>query len=86
MRRLALMLAATLSVGGVAPASAQTERLPLTSRAERQIIDTNRALDLQQRELRRDQQTQFEINQLRNQLQQQQIQPIRPPCAIGTVC
>jgi hypothetical protein len=56
------------------------------SRSERQVIETNRAIQQQQRDLRQDQQTQFEVNQLRNQLQQQQSQPIRPGCAIGTSC
>ena len=75
-----------LALTAVSPAFAQTERLPAMSRSERQILETNRAFQAQQQNLRQDQQTQFEINQLRNQLQQQQIQPIRPPCAIGTVC
>jgi len=50
------------------------------------VIETNRAIQQQQRDLRQDQQMQFEINQLRNQFQQQQSQPIRPGCAIGTIC
>jgi hypothetical protein len=77
---LALALAASSS------AFAQTERLPAMSRSERQVIETNRAFQQQQRDLRQDQQTQFEVNQLRNQLQQQQSQPIRPGCAIGVAC
>ena len=63
-----------------------SERLPLRSRSERQVDDINRSIGIQGRELRQDQQTQFEINQLRNQFQQQQSQPIRPGCAIGTIC
>ena len=78
---IALILAAA-----AAPAVAQTERLPAMSRSERQVIETNRAIQQQQRDLRQDQQTQFEINQLRNQFQQQHSQPIRPGCAIGTIC
>ena len=65
---------------------AQVERLPATSRAERQIIDNNRALDLQQQQRSFTQQNQFEINALRNQLQQQQMFP--PPgrgCPTGAV-
>lgn len=73
-------------LASAAPAFAQMERLPAMSRSERQIIDTNRAIQQQQRDLRQDQQMQFEINQLRNQLQQQQSQPIRPGCAIGVAC
>ena len=75
----ALVLAAS-------PAFAQVERLPPMSRSERQIVDTNRAFQAQQQDVRQNQQTQFEINQLRNEIQQQQAQPIRPPCAIGAVC
>jgi hypothetical protein len=73
-------------LAAASPALAQIERLPAMSRSERQAIETNRAIQQQQRDLRQDQQTQFEINQLRNQLQQQQSQPIRPGCAIGTIC
>jgi hypothetical protein len=67
-------------------ALAQVERLPSTSRAERQIIENNRALDLQQQQRGFNQQNQFEVNQLRNQLQQQQMFP--PPgraCPTGAV-
>lgn len=74
-----------LALLAASPALAQTERLPAVSRSERQVIDTNRAIQQQQRDLRQDQQTQFEVNQLRNQLQQQ-AEPIRPACAIGTIC
>ena len=62
----ALVLAASAASLAV-PALAQTERLPLRSRAERQVDDINRSLGIQGRELRQDQQRQFEINQLRNQ-------------------
>ena len=60
-------LAASLAVPFTAPALAQTERLPQRSRAERQIDDINRSLQIQGRELRQDQQFQFEVNQFRNQ-------------------
>jgi len=62
----AFVIALVLSAAG-APALAQIERLPAMSRSERQVIETNRAIQQQQRDLRQDQQTQFEINQLRNQ-------------------
>ena len=42
--------------------------------------------EFQQQLLRSEQQSQFELNQLRNQLQQQYIQPIRPGCAVGSFC
>jgi hypothetical protein len=62
----ALILAAVAAALAL-PAVAQTERLPLRSRSERQVDDINRSIGIQGRELRQDQQTQFEINQLRNQ-------------------
>ncbi|HEX8168146.1 MAG TPA: hypothetical protein VF601_20455 [Beijerinckiaceae bacterium] len=88
----ALVIAAGLAAAlapGFASAQvslAQVERLPSTSRAERQLIENNRALDLQQQQRGFSQQNQFEVNQLRNQLQQQQMFP--PPgraCPTGAV-
>ena len=82
----ALILAAGFSALATTAALAQVERLPMTSRAERQIIDNNRALDLQQQQRSFTQQNQFEVNALRNQLQQQQMFP--PPgrgCPTGAV-
>jgi hypothetical protein len=76
----------TIALAVATPVLAQTERLPAMSRSERQVIETNRAFQAQQQNLRQDQQTQFEVNQLRNQFQQQQTQPIRPGCAIGAIC
>lgn len=51
------------------PSLAQTERLPAAGRAERQVNQINRDIQLQQRGLRENQQTQFEINQLRGEIQ-----------------
>ena len=83
----ALIFAAGFSALATTAAIAQVERLPMTSRAERQIIDNNRALDLQQQQQRSfTQQNQFEINSLRNQLQQQQMFPPARTCAPGAVC
>jgi TolA-binding protein len=68
------------------PAAAQMDPRPPTSRAERQIMENNRQLELQQQQRSFTQQNQFEINSLRNQLQQQQMFP--PPgrgCASGAV-
>ena len=69
-----------------APAAAQIDPRPATSRAERQIMENSRALELQQQQRSFTQQNQFEINALRNQLQQQQMFP--PPgrgCPTGAV-
>ena len=58
------------------PPLAQVERLPQPSRAERQVEDINRSIVRQQLQMRENQQTQFEINQLRNELQQSRQQPV----------
>ena len=83
----ALVLAASFAAALVPSlALAQVERLPSMSRAERQILENNRALDLQQQQRSLTQQNQFEVNSLRNQLQQQQMFP--PPgrgCPTGAV-
>jgi hypothetical protein len=68
------------------PAAAQMDPRPATSRAERQMMENSRALELQQQQRGFVQQNQFEINSLRNQLQQQQMFP--PPgrgCVTGPV-
>jgi len=57
------------------PAAAQVERLPEQSRAERQVEDINRAITRQQMRTRDSQQTQFEINQLRGEIQRSQQFP-----------
>ena len=85
---LAAGFAAALSPGPVLAqvSLAQVERLPSMSRAERQILENNRALELQQQQRSLTQQNQFEINSLRGQLQQQQMFP--PPgrgCPTGAV-
>ncbi|HKH27062.1 MAG TPA: hypothetical protein VKA61_01855 [Sphingomicrobium sp.] len=43
--------------------------LPLTSRAEAQLQETNRFIAIQQQLRQHQQQTQFELNQLRSELQ-----------------
>ena len=89
----ALMLAATLaaSLAAIGPSLAQTERLPLTSRAEAQVNGINRSLELQQQLRSQSQQTQFEINQLRNEIQHIRQFPlmtgpgVSPGCPRGSV-
>ena len=73
------------------PAAAQVERLPERCRAERQVEDLNRAMMRQQMQTRQNQQTQFEINQLRGELQRSQqfpqmIGPGPTGCAPGSLC
>ena len=87
MRSLAPILATALAAALTGAALAQA-RLPVESRSERQIQDTNRALELQQRQQGAIQQNQFELNQLRGQLQREQLFP--PPgttriCAPGQI-
>ncbi len=66
----------------IAPALAQAEPLPSQSRSERQVDDINRSLTVQQQNLRQNQQTQFEINQLRQSHSREQV--FSPP--IGSFC
>ena len=86
MRALTAVCAVSIALVTGAPAWAQELLLPSTSRAERQINDNNRSLQMQQQERRLDQQSQFEVNQLRTQIQRGQTAP--PPgslriCAPG---
>jgi hypothetical protein len=69
-----------------APAVAQVERLPQPSRAERQAQELNSAIVRQQQNLGQNQQTQFEINQLRNELQQSRQFPIMTGPGAGSGC
>ncbi len=68
------------------PVAAQVERLPEQSRAERQSQDINRSMQQQQLQLRQNQQSQFEINQLRNELQQSRQSPPMTGPRIGVGC
>jgi uncharacterized protein HemX len=80
----AFVIAFGLAAAFPTAAAAQSTPLPSTSRAERQIIENNRSLDLQQQQRGYTQQNQFEINQLRNQIQRDQMAP--PPgrgCVTG---
>jgi hypothetical protein len=60
---------AFVALVAAAPVAAQVERLPEQSRAERQAQDINRSIMLQEQIRRQNQQTQFEINQLRGEIQ-----------------
>ncbi len=83
---LATPIAAVLAAG--VPALAQTQRLPRMSPAEQQVRELNQSLQGQNRSLNSQQQNQFEVNQLRQELQRQEtFQPIAPPriCAPGQV-
>ena len=70
------------------PALAQVERLREQSRAERQAEDINRSMQRQQLQMRENQQTQFEINQLRGEIQRSQQFPTGPSyggCPRGSI-
>ena len=80
------ILAALIGALPLAPAAAQVERLPEQSRAERQAIDINRAMERQQLQLRENQQTQFEINQLRGEIQRSRDFPPMTGPGAGRGC
>jgi len=71
----ASLIATLIAALMAAPALAQVERLPEQSRAERQVEDLNRSMVRQQMQTRQSQQTQFEINQLRGEIQRSQQFP-----------
>ena len=88
MRRLTALFALGVAVIAGVPASAQDFRLPTTSRAERQINENSRSLQVQQQQRRLEQQSQFEVNQLRTQVQREQTFPTpgsRRICAPGQI-
>ena len=77
MKPLILLAALILSF---APAEAQS-RLPRSSPAEQTYNDINRSLQRQEQNLRAEQQTQFELNQLRQE--RDRIRSVAPPTIIG---
>lgn len=87
MRTLILTILAMAAALAGAPASAQTEQLPTTSRSEQQVIDLNGAMMRRERDMRSTQQNQFEVNQLRSQLSRDAIS-IPPPISVppGRIC
>ena len=78
-----LTVASLIATLMAAPAFAQVERLPEQSRAERQVEDLNRAMVRQQMRIRENQQTQFEINQLRGEVQRSRDFPIMTGPGLG---
>jgi hypothetical protein len=82
----AIAIAGLIGAFLAAPASAQVERLPQPSRAERQAQELNRAMVRQQMQMHQNQQTQFEINQLRNEIQQSRQFPIMTGPGAGGGC
>jgi hypothetical protein len=84
-----LIMAGLIGAALAGPAAAQVERLPEQSRAERQAEDINRAITRQEQITRQNQQTQFEVNQLRQELQRSQQFPPGPSvgsCPRGSIC
>ncbi len=84
--RIIIVLAALAAL--IAPATAQTQRLPRMSPAEQQVRELNQSMQGQNRSLNTQQQNQFEVNQLRQDLHRQEtFTPIAPPriCAPGQV-
>ena len=86
MRPYTVVFALAAAVLAAAPALAQVERLPTQSRAERQLDSINSSLQAQQQQRAVQQQSQFEINQLRTQIQRDQTFPTPGStrvCAVG---
>lgn len=84
--RLALVLLAGSAAGAHAQVVAQV--LPETSRSEQNLNTINRSLSRQQEGLGASQQNQFEVNQLRGQIQRRdQFPTVTGPrgCAPGAV-
>ena len=77
-------LSAALLTGAAAGAQAQIQQLPSTSRGEAQSNAINNSLSVQQQNRAADQQTQFEVNSLRNQSSRSVSPPsvvVAPPIA-----
>ncbi|HEV2558903.1 MAG TPA: hypothetical protein VGU45_09775 [Microvirga sp.] len=81
----ALIVIAALA-GLAVPAVAQTQRLPRVSPAEQQARELNRATQNQNRSLNAQQQDQFEVNQLRQELNRQRIAPNLTGPRPGVIC
>jgi len=80
---VAAALALSFALPFVLPAEAQT-RLPRASPSERKVREINRNLGQEQRQLRYEQQNQFEINQLRQSIERQRVfSNPSPPARIG---
>ena len=84
MRRTVILFVA-LSLLPVEAALAQ-RRLPRNNPVEREVIESNRQVQREQRALRDQQQNQFEINQLRQSLGREQLFPPRPIGGVGRIC
>ena len=81
---LVLVLSATAVAG--APSWAQTPRLPATSPSERHVNEINRSIAIHQQQLQQHQQTQFDVNRLRSDIQRlRQLPPATGP-AIRSGC
>jgi TolA-binding protein len=85
MRSVALILGVAAALAAAGPTWAQ-QRLPAKSRAEQQVEDLNAAIARQQSLTRERQQTQFEINQLRGDIQRSQQFPSMTGPGAGSGC
>lgn len=81
--RIVLVLAAI--AGLTVPALAQ-QRLPRVSPSEQQVRDLNQNLQRENRSLNSQQQNQFEVNQLRQELHRQQVFPPIVAPGPGRIC
>ncbi|KAA2235515.1 hypothetical protein [Salinarimonas soli] len=82
-------LSALVTLLAVVPAAAQV--LPRESPAERQVRSSNQVIQQQQRFQARDAQSQFEINQLRQDIDRSRTMPfltspgVNPGCPVGSI-
>ncbi len=82
--RTVAVVAAILALG--TPALAQTQRLPRMSPAEQQVRELNQSMQGQNRSLNTQQQNQFEVNQLRQEFNRQQLFSPPPGAGVGRIC
>ncbi len=85
MKLFALALAALVASAILSAAEAQS-RLPRTSPAERSYTDINRNLQRWERSVAIEQQSQFEVNQLRQELNRQRVFAPPPGSSIRRIC
>jgi transcription initiation factor TFIID subunit TAF12 len=86
---MSFRLAALMTILAVTPVVAQV--LPRETPAERQVRSSNQIIQQQQRFQSRDAQTQFEINQLRQDIDRSRMMPsmtgpgVSPGCPPGSI-
>jgi hypothetical protein len=74
----------------LATVSASAQTLVPENRGQQRVNEINQSMSAQQRSIQQSQQSQFETNQLRGEIQRQNTTPVIPPpsfgCAPGARC